>query len=101
MLGAIAGGRFSDMTMAKKIIERGGKRVPQDRLNSGLFAFFLIIPSSQLIYGWCLQYDVGGLALAIVAAFFTGFGLMAAFSSLNTYCAGKLESLHPLDFGGN
>ncbi|KAH0293261.1 MFS general substrate transporter, partial [Aureobasidium sp. EXF-3399] len=87
LLGAIAGGRFSDMTMAKKIIERGGKRVPQDRLNSGLFAFFLIIPSSQLIYGWCLQYDVGGLALAIVAAFFTGFGLMAAFSSLNTYCA--------------
>lgn len=80
------------MTMAKKIIERGGKRVPQDRLNSGLFAFFLIIPSSQLIYGWCLQYDVGGLALAIVAAFFTGFGLMAAFSSLNTYCAGKSQS---------
>ncbi|KAG9555725.1 MFS general substrate transporter, partial [Aureobasidium melanogenum] len=87
LLGAISGGRFSDMTMAKKIKERGGERVPQDRLNSGLFAFFLIIPASQLIYGWCLQYDVGGLALAIVAAFFTGFGLMAAFSSLNTYCA--------------
>lgn len=80
------------MTMAKKIIERGGKRVPQDRLNSGLFAFFLIIPASQLIYGWCLQYDVGGLALAIVAAFFTGVGLMAAFSSLNTYCAGESSS---------
>lgn len=77
------------MTMAKKIMQRGGKRVPQDRLNSGLIAFFLIIPASQLIYGWCLQYDVGGLALAIVAAFFTGAGLMAAFSSLNTYCAGK------------
>lgn len=89
LLGAIAGGRFSDMTMANKIKERGGIRVPQDRLNSGLLAFFFIIPASQLIYGWCLQYDVGGLALAIVAAFFTGFGLMAAFSSLNTYCAGK------------
>ncbi|KAI4855013.1 MFS general substrate transporter [Aureobasidium sp. EXF-8846] len=87
LLGAIAGGRFSDMTMAKKILERGGKRIPQDRLNSGLLAFFLIIPSSQLIYGWCLEYNVGGLGLAIVAAFFTGFGLMAAFSSLNTYCA--------------
>ncbi|THW16254.1 MFS general substrate transporter [Aureobasidium pullulans] len=87
LLGSIAGGRFSDMTMAKKIMQRGGKRVPQDRLNSGLIAFFLIIPASQLIYGWCLQYDVGGLALAIVAAFFTGAGLMAAFSSLNTYCA--------------
>jgi hypothetical protein len=91
LLGAIAGGRFSDITMAKKIIERGGKRVPQDRLNSGLIAFFIIIPASQLIYGWCLQYDVGGLALAIVAAFCTGFGLMAAFSSLNTYCAGKFR----------
>ncbi|THX37476.1 MFS general substrate transporter [Aureobasidium pullulans] len=97
LLGSIAGGRFSDMTMAKKIMQRGGKRVPQDRLNSGLIAFFLIIPASQLIYGWCLQYDVGGLALAIVAAFFTGAGLMAAFSSLNTYCAGK-PSLHHFFF---
>ncbi|KAI5237013.1 MFS general substrate transporter [Aureobasidium subglaciale] len=87
LLGSVAGGRFSDMTLAKKTIERGGKRVPQDRLNSGLIAFFLIVPASQLIYGWCLQYNVGGLGLAIVAAFFTGAGLMAAFSSLNTYCA--------------
>jgi glycopeptide antibiotics resistance protein len=88
------------MTMAKKILERGGKRVPQDRLNSGLLAFFLIIPSSQLIYGWCLEYNVGGLGLAIVAAFFTGFGLMAAFSSLNTYCAGKSDSYTHLPFQG-
>lgn len=89
----MAGGRFSDKTMAKKIHERAGKRVPQDRLNSGLMAFFFIVPASSLIYGWCLQFDVGGLALAIVAAFFTGLGLMWAFSSLNTYCAGKLVSI--------
>ena len=90
LLGSIAGGRFSDMTMAKKIAARGGVRVPQDRLNSGLIAFFFIVPVASLVYGWCLECNVGGLAIAIVAAFFYGVGLMAAFSSLNTYCAGKL-----------
>lgn len=69
---------------------RGGERFPQDRLYSGRISFFAIIPVASMIYGWCLQYEFGGLALPIVAAFFVGFGLMAAFSSLNTYCGGKL-----------
>lgn len=68
---------------------RGGERFPQDRLYSGRISFFAIIPVASMIYGWCLQYEFGGLALPIVAAFFVGFGLMAAFSSLNTYCGGK------------
>lgn len=81
------GGKWSDMTMAKRIRLRSGERVPQDRLHSGIVCFFVIIPAASMIYGWCLQYEFGGLALPIVAAFFVGFGLMAAFSSLNTYCA--------------
>lgn len=83
------GGKWSDITMLKRTKKRG-ERLPQDRLHSGMAAFFLIMPAGNLIYGWCLEYDVGGIGLAVVAAFFTGFGLMAAFSSLNTYCGGGL-----------
>jgi MFS family permease len=87
IIGTILGGRFSDMTVRKWIAIRGGLRMPQDRLNSGMVAFFLIIPATSLIYGWGLQYEVGGLALPIITAFFCGVGLMLAFTSLNTYCA--------------
>lgn len=43
-----------------------------------------------MVYGWCLQYDKGGLAVPIVAAFWWAAGLMAAFSGLNAYCVGEL-----------
>lgn len=89
LFGSLCGGKFSDITMAKWVRKRGGERVPQDRLNSGMVAFFFIMPAATLIYGWCLEYAVGNLALYIISAFFVGFGLMAAFSSLNTYCAGE------------
>lgn len=89
LFGSILGGKWSDITMIKRTRMRGGERVAQDRLHSGMFAFFFIMPAASLIYGWCLEYNVGGLAVPIISSFFTGFGLMAAFSSLNTYCAGK------------
>lgn len=87
LIGSMLGGKWSDITMIKRTKKRG-ERLPQDRLHSGMLAFFFIMPAASLIYGWCLDFNVGGLAVPIVAAFFTGFGLMAAFSSLNTYCAG-------------
>jgi len=73
--------------MAKAIKARGHK-VAQDRLRSGYLSFFFIVPASTLIYGWCLEFEKGGLAIVIIAAFVIGFGMMAAFSSLNTYTAG-------------
>lgn len=91
IIGTVCGGKFADVTVKKEIIQRG-YRLPQDRLKSGLAGFFFIIPVSSLIYGWGLQQEVGGLALPIVSIFFAGFGLMTAFSSMNTYCAGKSAS---------
>ena len=78
---------------------RGGERVAQDRLWSGLISFFFIVPAGSLIYGWSIRYAVGGLVLLVVAAFFAGFGLMAAFSGLNTYIAGKSRQYLHARFG--
>lgn len=87
LLGTVLGGRYSDLTVRKWINIRDGLRIPQDRLRSGAIAFFFLIPASSLIYSWGLQYEVGGLALPIVTAFFCAAGLLVAFASLNTYCA--------------
>ncbi|KAF9633492.1 hypothetical protein BFW01_g4386 [Lasiodiplodia theobromae] len=87
LTGTMIGGRFSDHTVRKWIRRRDGVRVPQDRLNAGMVSFFFVVPAASLIYGWCLQFEKGGLPLPIVLAFFTAAGLLAAFASLNTYCA--------------
>ena len=93
LFGTVIGGRYSDMTVRKWIAKRG-ERLPQDRLRSGMVAFLFIIPVASLVYGWGLQSNSlptskGGLALPIVTTFFTAMGLLTAFASLNTYCAGK------------
>lgn len=94
LLGTFAGGKYSDV-IVKKWIKRRGMRLPQDRLNAGITALFGIVPLSFLVYGWGLQYNAGGLALPIVAAFFCAMGLLMAFASLNTYCAEVLPKQRP------
>ncbi|ROW03842.1 hypothetical protein VPNG_07284 [Cytospora leucostoma] len=87
VLGTIGGGWWADLNVRKYIVKRGGIRIPEDRLHSGLVAFFLLLPGGTLTYGWCLEYVVGGLPLAAIAIFFSCLGLMMAISSLNTYTA--------------
>lgn len=96
LFGTVIGGWFSDKTVQRWIVIRG-ERLPQDRLNAGMFSFFVVIPLFMLLQGWGLQCNdcstaVGGLALPIITSFCTAAGLLAAFASLNTYCAGKLRS---------
>ncbi|KAJ4337038.1 hypothetical protein N0V95_008454 [Ascochyta clinopodiicola] len=91
LLGTVIGGWFSDKTVRKWIVLRG-ERLPQDRLNAGMYAFWVVVPFFMLLQGWGLECDncstaVGGLALPIVTSFCTAAGLLAAFASLNTYCA--------------
>lgn len=92
LAGSVIGGIFSDKTIKAWIVRRGNLRLPQDRLRSSLPSFFVTVPVGSLILGWTMQYaDLerlsGGIALPIVIAFFIAFGLLAAFTSLNTYCA--------------
>jgi hypothetical protein len=90
LIGTIAGGKWADMTVNRYILKRGGTRLPQDRLNSGPLAFFMLLPAAQLVYGWGLEKAFGGFAVPTLAIFFAGLGLMMAFSSLNTYCTGVI-----------
>jgi MFS family permease len=95
LLGTVIGGRLSDHTVRRWIVERGGVRLPQDRLNSGRLCFLLIIPAASLVYGWglqCIDFSKlsGGLAFPMVFAFIIAAGQLAAFACLNTYCAEAL-----------
>lgn len=90
LVGTLVGGRLSDHTVRHWIKERGGTRLPQDRLRSGFVSYFLVVPAASLVFGWGVDKHVGGLALPIVAAFFGAAGMLAAFAGLNTYCAGEL-----------
>ena len=61
-----------------------------------MFSFFLIIPAASLVYGWGLtgkDTDIALLAIPAISAFFMAAGLLAAFASLNTFCAGKSVDL--------
>ncbi|GME25078.1 synaptic vesicle transporter [Neofusicoccum parvum] len=85
LIGVIAGGRWADITVKKWMLKRDGQRLAQDRMNSGILAFFFLVPVATAIYGWSLEFTVGGLAVPAVAMFFCGVGLMVAFTCLNTY----------------
>jgi MFS family permease len=87
LAGTLIGGRFSDRTVRKWILKRNGLRLPQDRLRSGFISLFIVLPGTSLIYGWCLDQKVGGLALPTTFAFFIALSVLAAFAGLNTYCA--------------
>jgi hypothetical protein len=92
--GTTLGGKWADMTVQRYIIKRGGRRIPQDRLHSGLCCFFLLTPCSLVVYGWSLQHKFGGLAVPATVVFLGAAGLMVASSSLNTYCTGELDNIN-------
>ncbi|EKV04567.1 MFS transporter, putative [Penicillium digitatum PHI26] len=87
LIGSVVGGKLSDHTAKKWIINRNGVRLPQDRLNSGIATLLGVLPVATLIYCWTLQEEVGGMVVPIIAAFFAGVGLLGAFNGLNTYSA--------------
>ncbi|BCS30226.1 putative MFS transporter [Aspergillus puulaauensis] len=91
LVGSVLGGRLSDKTV-RKFIARRGFRLPQDRLNSGLFMLFLMLPGATLVYAWTLQQEKGGMPVPIIAGFVGGVGLMGSFNGLNTYAAEALPS---------
>lgn len=85
LIGTFFGGRYADF-IVKKYIQKRGMRVPEDRLYSSLPFMGLVIPACILIYGWCVEFDRGGIALVVVVLFIQGFAQLFCFPSLNTYC---------------
>lgn len=85
LLGTFVGGRYADH-IVKKYIKKRGIRIPEDRLYSALPFTGIVIPTCVLIYGWCVEKNVGGIPLTVVALFLQGIAQLFAFPSLNTYC---------------
>ncbi|KAG9256249.1 major facilitator superfamily transporter [Emericellopsis atlantica] len=91
LAGSVVAGHLSDRTVQRYKRHRHGLRLAEDRLNSSLPWFFVVLPLGTLLYGWSVDREVGGMGLPISASFIQGFGLMAAFNGLNTYAA----EVHP------
>ncbi|KAI1500757.1 major facilitator superfamily domain-containing protein [Biscogniauxia marginata] len=85
LLGTFFGGRYADHVV-KKYIQKRGTRVPEDRLHSALPFVGIVMPGCILVYGWCVEKDVGGIPLTVVCMFLQGFAQLFCFPSLNTYC---------------
>ncbi|CDK30037.1 unnamed protein product [Kuraishia capsulata CBS 1993] len=91
-LGTFAGGRWADRYV-KKYAKIRGVRIPEDRLRSTYFAYGFVIPAGMLVYGWSLEKEKGGMALPIIALFFSGFSQTIVFPSVNAYCVDSLPEL--------
>lgn len=85
LTGTFVGGRYADY-IVKVYIRKRGVRIPEDRMWSALPFIGLVIPGSVIIYGWCVEKDVGGIPLTVVVLFLQGLAQLFCFPSLNTYC---------------
>ncbi|KAI1199700.1 major facilitator superfamily domain-containing protein [Nemania serpens] len=83
--GTFVGGRYADYVV-KLYIRKRGVRIPEDRLYSALPFLGLVIPGSVIIYGWCVEKNVGGIPLTVIVLFLQGIAQLFCFPSLNTYC---------------
>ncbi|KAL7623206.1 hypothetical protein AAE478_006887 [Parahypoxylon ruwenzoriense] len=85
LMGTFIGGRYADF-IVKKYIKKRGVRIPEDRMYSALPFMGIVIPGCVLIYGWCVENDVGGIPLTVIVLFLQGVAQLFCFPSLNTYC---------------
>ncbi|KAI0974017.1 major facilitator superfamily domain-containing protein [Xylaria arbuscula] len=85
LAGTFVGGRYADY-IVKVYIRKRGVRIPEDRMYSALPFLGLALPGSVIIYGWCVEKDVGGIPLTVIVLFVQGLAQLFCFPSLNTYC---------------
>lgn len=90
LLGTFFGGRYADH-IAKKYIAKSQARIPEDRLRSALPFLGGVIPACVLVYGWCVDQDVGGIPIVVITLFIQGVAQLFCFPSLNTYCLDVMQ----------
>nr|QFR37167.1 MFS transporter [Cyberlindnera americana] len=98
--GAFIGGRWADYTV-RRYIRLRGRRIPEDRLRSMVWALGIVIPSTTVIYGWCLDKEKGGMALPIIMLFLGGMAQTVCYPSVNTYCVDSMPELRGDAIAGN
>ncbi|ERS95115.1 hypothetical protein HMPREF1624_08607 [Sporothrix schenckii ATCC 58251] len=101
LAATFVGGRNADRVVKAWIRKRNGVRRPQDRLRAAMPWMGLGTPACMLIYGWCLQYDKGGIALLVVVMFVQGFTQLMIFPAINTYCIDVVPGRSTEVLGGN
>lgn len=101
LLGTFFGGRYADHVVRKHIARSGGVRHPEDRLRSALPFLGVVIPACVLVYGWCVQQDVGGVPVVVVVLFVQGVAQLFCFPSLNTYCLDVMQGTGSDVIAGN
>ncbi|KAI1840893.1 hypothetical protein JX266_012903 [Neoarthrinium moseri] len=92
LLGTFFGGRWADRVVKKWMRKRNGERRPADRLRAAVPWMGLGIPSCMLVYGWCLEYNRGGIPVIVLSMFFQGFCQLMVFPSVGTYCLDVMPS---------
>ncbi|CAK7200717.1 hypothetical protein SEUCBS139899_003416 [Sporothrix eucalyptigena] len=95
------GGRNADRVVKKWIRKRSGVRRPQDRLRAAMPWMGIGTPACMLIYGWCLEYNKGGIGLLVVVMFIQGFTQLMIFPAINTYCIDVVPGRSTEVLGGN
>ncbi|ETS75759.1 hypothetical protein PFICI_12703 [Pestalotiopsis fici W106-1] len=92
LLGTFFGGRWADRVVKEWVRKRNGYRKPEDRMRSAAPWMGIGIPVCMLIYGWCLEYDKGGIPVIAIVMFAQGFCQLMVFPSVNTYCLDVMPS---------
>lgn len=92
IVGTLFGGKFADYYV-KKYIKIRGRRVAEDRIRSILIPIGFVYPVSMLIYGWCIEYEKGGMAVPIIFMFFSGVAQTFIFPATNTYCVDSMPEI--------
>ncbi|CAK7230933.1 hypothetical protein SCUCBS95973_007740 [Sporothrix curviconia] len=95
------GGRNADRVVEKWIRKRNGIRRPQDRLRAAMPWMGIGTPVCMLLYGWCLEYNKGGIGLLVVVMFIQGFTQLMIFPAINTYCIDVVPGRSAEVLGGN
>ncbi|KAG0251218.1 hypothetical protein DFQ27_008917, partial [Actinomortierella ambigua] len=85
VLGAVLGGKLSDMGLMRGKKKRGGEMVLEDRLSPNIwFAAFIIVPFGSLLYGWSAEKHLS-LAAPIAGFGLYNFGMSQVLSAGSAY----------------
>ncbi|ANB13501.1 Dtr1p [Sugiyamaella lignohabitans] len=101
LFGTFFGGKLSDAFVKKWIKKRNGRRIPEDRLRAVIIPLGFVYPISNLIYGWTLETEKGGMVVPIIFMFIGGVAQTCTFPALNTYCVDSMPQLKGTAVGGN